>query len=156
RRRARASWLAAGDALAAPCWLRGDGWTLLLAALAATLLRRGTRRRWIRAGWLLAGAASCLLPRWGYELYALGARPPPAISKVSFMKEFADVFRYESEPSFAQWKERGVAFAWSLFLKAARSRIVRLPVEIPLPLLAMAVAGCLLATRRRWRDPRIA
>jgi len=152
---ARSPWILAGFALAAPFWLRGDGFVVGVAAAAAILLapQLPPRARVRRTGWLLAGAAACVIPFLAYNVWAFGTVTPAPRTMVPFMKNFLDLYRFETDPSAAAFASGGVSkLSWISF--AVRERMKGLPEELPLPLLALALMGCFIGGERRSREGR--
>jgi len=154
--RSRRIWMAAGFALGVPLWLRGEGFVVPAAVAAAILLdaSTGPRERLRRLGWLLPGTALCLLPYLAWNLWAFGAIVPASRALAPYLTDFTDFYRYGTDPGYASWRAQGLGGILSTIGYVLRVRAAHPFREIPIPLLALAVAGAVPGAGRRLRDVR--
>ncbi|HET6372300.1 MAG TPA: hypothetical protein VFG76_03275 [Candidatus Polarisedimenticolia bacterium] len=156
-RGSRRRWLIAGAVLTIPLWLRGDGFVVCAAAVAAILLdvRFTPRERGTRAGWLLVGSAACLAPFLAYNIWAFGSITPEPRAMVPFMRGFSDLYRFETDPTFAGWWAQGPVELTEQVGDVLLKRASHLAQEVPFPLLALALLGAVAGGRRWLIDPKI-
>ncbi len=155
--RARPAWTIAGFVLTVPLWLRGEGFIVPAAAAAALLLDSGLelRERVGRLRWLLLGAAACAVPFLGYNLWAFGAIVPGPRALTPYLTDFADYYRYATDPGFKTWIAQGAGRILHTIGFVLRARAAHPFHEIPILLLVLAAWGALAGGGRRLRDGRL-
>lgn len=148
------TWCVAGFVLAVPLWLRSDAFVVGAAAAAATLIRRSVqiRTRLEQAGWLLAGASAGVILLLAYNIWAFGAATPPPRAMVPWMVTFRDLYRFDTDPSFASFNAQGASFLLRQIRDTLSTRVEQLPVELPLPLLVLGALGCYTRGSGKDRD----
>ncbi len=150
-------WCLAGAVLTVPFWLRGDGFLVCMAVVIVTLLslEASVRERAARTGWLLVGSSTCFVPLFVYNLWAFGTITPQARAMSPFIKNYADFYLYETDPSFESFWSLGQAEILDRIGEILTKRAGSLLETLPLPLLILALAGCLAGRGRPWRNTRI-
>lgn len=152
----RARLLAAGAVLAAPVWLRGDGFLPLAAALLTVLVAAGgmrAARRLVAGGWILAGSMIALVPLWLHNALLLGSATPAPRRMVPFLITYDDLAAFLSDPSAASWWALGPAVHLERIAGRLAEVAGELPSKQPLLLIPLALAGAFHTWLARGRHP---
>lgn len=148
---------AVGIAFVLPVYVRGEGFIVPLGLLFLSFVAssRPFRENVRRAISVLAGMSVVVIPLAIRNVLVLGTLFPPARSLRLWITAHNDIYAFRTDPLPSVWWSQGIEQLVQVRLVALKVHLQMLFVQIPWPLAALAMVGCvvLLVHAHRNRPP---